>query len=482
MRTRLASYIDAPGTWGVIIAAMIALVSGSASAEPTLEIIGDQVYALSLSADGTVVAGNTFGVYETFRWTQATGVVPLGRSTVGVLGTGAGTPDVSADGTRISATILGADMTYGTQGLWDLQTGWRETMPPTPPDGGLIDNFYGSAWGLSGDGNTLVGLYWRPGQAATGLAHPCYWTEATGVVDLGTAGGNGRANAASFDGSVIVGWEEAPFGNWMPTVWVDGVRSNLSTDDSFHEAGCVNDDGTIVGGDTFDELTGLVSGALWRWNGSSWDEEIIGTLPGHTATFGLTTVHDMTPDGNFVVGYDRRSNPGDATGFVWTPATGIMSAADFMSDLGLEIPAGFVIRDLTAVSDDGRTIAGFFEQFTPPFGVRSFLIHLDATVGVPDVALSPAPYAPLRVFPNPMRHSATITLELSRSAPVWVRAYDAAGRMVRRLVDGSTMTAGSHLLNWDGRDESRTRVAPGVYFLEVQTSEQTQSKKVVVVD
>ena len=139
-----------------------------------------------------------------------------------VLGTGAGAPDVSADGTRISATILGDDGTYATQGVWTLGSGWQECMPPIPPDGGLLDNAYGSAWGISDDGSALVGLYWRPGNAETGLAHASIWTENDGVVDLGSTIKNCRANDANLDGSVVVGWDEAPDGVLQSTCLIGG--------------------------------------------------------------------------------------------------------------------------------------------------------------------------------------------------------------------------------------------------------------------
>jgi hypothetical protein len=130
----------------------------------TFEYIGIGC-ATAISAGGPVVAGNTAGDYETFRWTEETGILPLGRASVPVLGRGAGIPDISSDGTRVSGTILGADSSYITQGLWTEGEGWIETMPPLPPDGGLIGEAYGSAWDLSEVGNAVVG---RNGSTARG--------------------------------------------------------------------------------------------------------------------------------------------------------------------------------------------------------------------------------------------------------------------------------------------------------------------------
>src|SRR5262245_20205407 len=233
-----------------------------AMGQVSFEFIGS-FYATDVSADGSVVVGNTIDVYETCRWTAGGGLVLLGNPTMPYIGTGAGVPEASSDGTKISATIIGEDLTYGTEGVWTQGMGWQECMPPTPPEGGLMDSYYGSGWGISGDGNTLVGLYWRPNQPG-GSAHPSRWTQATGVVDLGTQGsgscescGSGRANGTNYDGSVIAGWIENPEnGAWWPTVWVNGVRTVLRETEGFAEAEGVSSDGkTIVGSSWFPPIT-----------------------------------------------------------------------------------------------------------------------------------------------------------------------------------------------------------------------------------
>jgi len=374
MLVRLRTYLAVAA---VFTSAMVEAVS----AEVTLEFIGT-VLATDVSADGSVIVGNTFGEYETFRWTTAGGVVPLGRATVPELGVGAGTPNVSSDGTRVSGTILGADDTYATQGIWTLGQGWQECLP-MPSDAGIIDQSLASAWGLSGDGNTLTGLYWRAGQPG-GSAHPSRWTEATGVVDLGTQGsgtcmtcGSGRANDVNEDGSVIVGWIENPnFGNWWPTVWVDGVRTVLKETEGFSEANGVSPDGlTILGDSWFPPITAgsLAEAAVWRWDGNQWVEQRLGKLPGTAPPFGLATASGITADGSVIVGYNR-FGAGNETGFIWTQATGMVDIVAYLTANGITLPPGFDVGTVSAISDDGSTIVGVGSYTTPPFEARSFKI------------------------------------------------------------------------------------------------------------
>lgn len=365
-----------------LVVILVSLSSSPVRAQATVEII-DGILATDVSADGSVIAGNTPGAYETARWTAADGVVPLGLATVPVIGVGAGTPDVSSDGTKISATILSDDGLYATQGIWTLGSGWQQCIPPTLPDGGILDSSYGSAWGLSGDGNTLVGLYWRPGQPG-GSAHPSSWTQAGGLVDLGTQSsgtcetcGSGRANAANSDGSVIAGWIENPdFGNWWPTVWVNGVRTVLRETEGFAEASGVSPDGSIVLGSSWFPPVGQFSveeAAAWRWDGSQWIEQRIGKLPGTSAPFGSVQAYSISADGSMIVGYNRFNGSSD-TGFVWTQATGIISAEQYLASQGVTLTS-LDIATLSAISDDGSVIVGIGYDVRPPYPPKSFRIN-----------------------------------------------------------------------------------------------------------
>ena len=101
-----------------VLAAGLVLAAAPANATVTFDYIFDGGFPLSVSTDGSVVAGNLAnGGFGAYRWTQGTGVVPLGRQT---WGGGAGMTVMSADGTKIAATIGSLDSTYNTQGLWTL--------------------------------------------------------------------------------------------------------------------------------------------------------------------------------------------------------------------------------------------------------------------------------------------------------------------------------------------------------------------------
>ncbi len=444
------------GLCGFVVA--LVLICGAAHGQVTFHMIGEGM-ATDMSADGSVVVGNFFS-YEAWRWTKHTGIVGLGMGS-GPSGSIAGSPDVSDDGTRVSAMIL-LDDTLATWGLWTEGSGWQHLMPPAPSDGGLMGAAYGSAWGLSGDGKTVVGLYWRSGQTG-GSAHAARWTEATGVVDLGSGGGNSRANDADYDGDVIVGWDEDPgFGTWWPTVWVDGVRHVLDTPDAFTEATCVSPDGKMIGGMSLDTTSANVGAAVWRWNGTAWDKEYLGVLAGTFPGYGQAIAFDMSADGSVVVGYNRFDfAPAPATGFIWTAADGMVNVEDFLADNGVTIPPGFDILGLNAISDDGKIMAGLGQDTAFPFTYRSFMIYVgDAALG------ANAPSTQFQIgqnYPNPFNPSTTIPVTMSRSGSVRLDIYNVNGQRVRHLHNGD-LPAGMHHFSWNGVDDGGGVVASGVYF------------------
>lgn len=454
------------------------LFASGAGAEATLEMIG-QFSAMGLSADGTVATGLTYdGLYDAIRWTTETGPVNLGMSSGAVLGRGGGRAQISADGERVAYTIITADSLYVTPGLWTKGEGWQQCMPPALPDGGLMDDQYGSAWCLSGDGETVVGLYWRPGQP-DGSAHAFTWTEAGGMVSLGSQGQSSRANGCNYDGSVVVGWSSDPTGAWQPTIWEDGVLTVLSATDRSCMAQAVSDDGNIIVGRDYVEASGHREAAVWVRDGAGWQVQHLGVLPGTFVGYGSAIGNDVTAAGDIIVGQNAY-NTYSREGFVWTFDQGLMKAEDYFSSLGITMPEGFNIMSVTAITNDGRYIAGWGAYDDTPDIHDSFIVSNINTSSVPGAATG-ARMALGPNFPNPFNPSTTIALTMATTSHVRVELFDVRGRLVRTLHDGN-LTAGSHDLLWDGRDDKAEQVGSGVYLARARhESGETSSVRMTMV-
>jgi hypothetical protein len=98
--------------------------------------------------------------------------------------------------------------------------------------------------------------------------------------------------------------------------------------------------------------------------------------------------------------------------------------------------------------------------------------------GVDDRATPGASYLSQN-FPNPFNPATVIAFGLGKPAVASLRIYDAAGRLVRVLVEGNR-AAGQYTELWDGRDASGSAVASGVYFCRLDAGTFTQTKKAVL--
>jgi len=462
----------------------LALVAPPARAAATFEYLFDGGYPLAVSNDGSVVAGNdASGGFVPFRWTQAGGFVSLGRPQfVG----GGGTPGMSADGTKIASSIGSLDSTYSTQGLWTLGSGWQELMPPVPPDGGTTDGSYGSIWGLSGDGTTAVGLYWRPGQG--NRAHASKWTQATGVVDLGgtVTGQASRANAVNYDGSVITGWVETPVGPWRPAAWVNGscvllTNWNQATNAGIGEGRVVSRSGDYIAGFTRDPISNQNAVTLWkRTAGVFGPPQILGWIDGSEPEYGKTIPYGVSDDGKIVVGYATYAgDPFDVTGFVWTQETGVVDVLTFLGNNGVFVDPNFAIKQFSAMTPDGTQLFGFGQMLVAPFTRKAFKVTLPGPLAVdPPAAGRLALAAP---SPNPSSAGSRLELTLAKATHADLSIFDTAGRHVVTLLNGD-LPAGPRSVTWGGRDAGGQAVAPGVYFARLSTPDGARSQRIVRVN
>jgi uncharacterized membrane protein len=462
-------------TLGILILGILIAHPLNALGQASLIWIGDGTVT-DLSANGHVAVGLTNNSLDVFRWTAAGGLEDIGGSTLH-LGIGAGDPHLDADGSHICATIAASDSTSITLGLWNRADGWQDL--PVPETGIVVDNNLGSAWNISGDGSTVVGLFWVP----PARAHGTTWSSAAGPIDLGSQGGDSRANAASHDGSVVVGWSaDTTTGTWQPTVWEGGVMTVLQDSGPITELKWVSPDGDILAGQYENPATGLAEAALYFRDAGAplgWSPVSLGVLPNTSSEDGRSMILDATADASMVIGLNYFSNF-SRTDFVWTVDLGMMTISDFMAQAGATFPTTYRIEGLTAVSDDGRYLAGYgYDLYVP--GVRtSFIVDFGGVTPVPPVpAASGLVLEPN--YPNPFNPSTTVAFILDRTSEVEVTIHDARGHLVRALHRG-VLGAGRHTRTWNGRDDTGKAVASGIYLAIARDAEgHRQSQRMTLV-
>ncbi|HEX4822964.1 MAG TPA: hypothetical protein VFV19_01490 [Candidatus Polarisedimenticolaceae bacterium] len=148
-------------------------------------------YGEAVSGDGLVVAGFSDPVNDAFRWTSAGGMHSLGTLT----GVGYSIArDCNSDGSIVVGESTGSSDDHAFR--WSLAGGLADlgTMP-----GGTTSH----ASGVSDDGATVVGY---GGTSGFAQIRAFRWTSVGGMVNLGTLPGMAsRAYGVSGDGQIVVG-------------------------------------------------------------------------------------------------------------------------------------------------------------------------------------------------------------------------------------------------------------------------------------
>ncbi len=121
-------------------------------------------------------------------------------------------------------------------------------------------------------------------------------------------------------------------------------------------------------------------------------------------------------------------------------------------------------------------------------GMRSYLrtlFYLGWPVSIPGTCTSgvekkKVPEVPaLSIGPNPAIGTAAIRFALPHRQAVSVKIYDVAGRCVTTISE-ETYEPGWHTLIWSLRASSGNRVAPGMYFVRLNTEVTSISRKLIV--
>jgi len=121
----------------------------------------------------------------------------------------------STGGNFISGTSIGSSVPELSR--YSLLTGQWTALGSL---GFMVDSTLSGGFGISGDGNTVVGLSWADTTGGLAYAHAIAYNATEGIMDLGSLffGRSTRANAVSDDGSVVVGWQDFN-GPWKSAVW-----------------------------------------------------------------------------------------------------------------------------------------------------------------------------------------------------------------------------------------------------------------------
>lgn len=216
---------------------------------------------------------------------------------------------------------------------------------------------------------------------------------------------------------------------------------------------------------------GGVHKCVWSSNfGSSWQSYV------------LPSDLDGGISCDWMAGYFKAAGTSESSEVLYqssTSATGFSGGWEVVSDM----PTAFQGPSPAVCTDwDGFGLVAWVDQRD---GVRTMYCDGEDWVGIeeepPGGLADHADDSHLHQnSPNPFTSVTQMQYGLTSVADARLEVYDSAGQVVKTLVAGRE-EPGSHQVTWDGRNESGSRVAAGVYFYKLTAGDFTSTKKMVLV-
>ena len=102
------------------------------------------------------------------------------------------------------------------------------------------------------------------------------------------------------------------------------------------------------------------------------------------------------------------------------------------------------------------------------------------TSGIDGGTRNPRSYQLEQNYPNPFNPGTTIRFHLPSRQRVNLRIYDVKGRVVRALLRDQFHAAGPQEVYWDGRNDTGSLVASGVYFYRLEAGPFARTKQMTL--
>ena len=370
-------------------------------------------------------------------------------------------------------------------GIYDIE---NETWTALPSYGLVSDNNVASPWHFSGDGKVVVGdIHVYSPTVGHNVTHAAVMTR-SGITDLGSrfdneteeplAGRPTQAKGVSYDGSVVVGYQDT----WGPRygcIWTrneDGsytqrmMKKDMSVSDDeidytdqdytmanlVYTARSVSPEGDWIGGDG---NTWAVFQSPWLWN----EEEGYVFPFGEDAQVG-GSVAAITANGEKAVGWQGTGQ----SAWLYTKADGkVVTLQEYAEkELGYQFD-DFAIASVFDMSPNGRYVVGY--GLTGSMEMRGYMIDLlgggGASIG--DKVVEQAKAA---VYPNPVADELHVDLPYgSDEVETALTLVNLQGRVVRRIDTANQ----SNVMNVSNLTE-------GIYVLDVNARGARKSFKVMV--
>lgn len=354
-----------------------------------------------------------------------------------------------------------------TAAVYDTET---ETWTPLASTGYFSGDAASSGYDISGDGTTVIGGVYNYEQLNENSAVRCdaaAWVNGELVIlgnKFADINRNSQARGVSYDGSVIVGWQDQ-CGPWYASVWRKNASGSYDQSLMFKDPNMTDDD---VNWDDFNDKTSKLLGqaeavsadgkiiggrGLGDWYATDcawlWSEENGLQLLGGTSN----QVFDMTNDGSFVVTNSE----------VWTEETGLVGVNEYLTNnLGIDL-GEYGIMGIYDISPNGRYMTGWCMK-----GDNKYAYVVDLKGNTPSSIERELEQTKAAVYPNPASEELHVDLPFE-GIKTRISLYSLQGGCVKAV----TTTAMTNVINVSD-------VPTGLYILDVNANGTHKSFKLTV--
>ncbi len=144
---------------------------------------------------------------------------------------------------------------------------------------------------------------------------------------------------------------------------------------------------------------------------------------------------------------------------------GVVGVQNALSNGGRSVVMSYTLADLI---DGDSSRDQVLQDIVDFFGIQATITDTERSELPETISLSP-------VYPNPFNQSATVTFGLSEVSHVRIELYNTLGQRAMTVIDGTTMTAGTHRVDLDG-----SNLPSGMYFVSLKAGNQVKRVPVVI--
>ncbi len=198
---------------------------------------------------------------------------------------------------------------------------------------------------------------------------------------------------------------------------------------------------------------------------------VFAVLPSVATTWTVSVGDDFFSPQNITIA------TGDVVHWVWAAGSHTTTSGDNCTPNGMwtaPIDSNHQTFSFTFATN------GTYNYFCIPhctMGMVGSVFVQDASGVRPSSSGRPA-VATLSISPNPFHPFTTVVLNLPRAGSARVAVFDAAGREIISLANGS-FAAGPHSLVWHGENAAGTAVPDGLYFVRSWTGDGNASATLI---